>query len=166
MISFVEPVSPTRGKTFLTLYWCASSRTSVMASRARVTLNPCSVSLAGGRLNAAGGGHSSDNNVGNASRLELVFKICGCEGAPASLGDQQIVRLLVELRQKVRPALGKGWIAARTLLRPARRTACHIDQHDWKILRPENIEQCARAADNIADGMHEVSIDDAPSAGR
>src|SRR5579863_6651366 len=39
-ISCAGPVSPTRGKTFRMLYWCASSRTSVMASIARVTLNP------------------------------------------------------------------------------------------------------------------------------
>src|ERR1035438_6211595 len=42
MISCVDPVSPRRGKTFPMLYSCASSRTSVIASSARVTLNPCS----------------------------------------------------------------------------------------------------------------------------
>src|ERR1039457_6231394 len=42
MISFVDPVSPTRGKTFRMQYSCASSRRSVIASSARVTLNPCS----------------------------------------------------------------------------------------------------------------------------
>src|SRR6201996_9060025 len=41
-MSWVEPVSPSRGKTLARLYSCASGRTSVMASRASVTLNPCS----------------------------------------------------------------------------------------------------------------------------
>src|ERR1035438_10213007 len=41
-MSRVEPVSPSRGKTLARLYSCASGRTSVMASRASVTLNPCS----------------------------------------------------------------------------------------------------------------------------
>src|SRR5580704_8482007 len=42
MISCVDPVSPTRGKTFLMPYTCASSRKSVIASSARVTWNDCS----------------------------------------------------------------------------------------------------------------------------
>src|ERR1700733_9319465 len=41
-MSWVEPVSPSRGKTLARLYSCASARKSVMASRASVTLNPCS----------------------------------------------------------------------------------------------------------------------------
>src|ERR1700728_2729651 len=41
-MSWVEPVSPSRGKTLARLYACASGRKSVMASRASVTLNPCS----------------------------------------------------------------------------------------------------------------------------
>src|ERR1035437_6481618 len=42
MISSVDPVSPRRGKTLLMLYSCASARISVIASSARVTLNPSS----------------------------------------------------------------------------------------------------------------------------
>src|ERR1700722_7679472 len=41
-MSWVEPVSPSRGKTLARLYACASERTSVMASRSSVTWNPCS----------------------------------------------------------------------------------------------------------------------------
>src|ERR1700733_13548938 len=41
-MSSVEPVSPSRGKTLVRLYSCASGRASVMASSASVTLNPCS----------------------------------------------------------------------------------------------------------------------------
>src|ERR1700690_2476172 len=41
-MSWAEPVSPSRGNTLRRQYSCASGRTSVMASRASVTLNPCS----------------------------------------------------------------------------------------------------------------------------
>src|ERR1700689_2805884 len=41
-MSWVEPVSPSRGKTLARLYSCASARPSVMASTASVTLKPAS----------------------------------------------------------------------------------------------------------------------------
>ena len=90
-------------------------------------IEPLLVGLAGGCLNAAGCSHSSHNNLGNASRLELAFKIRGSECAPASLGDDKIARLLIQLRQKVGPSLGKRCVDAQTLYRPARRTSRHID---------------------------------------
>jgi hypothetical protein len=41
------------------------------------------------------------------------------------------------------------------------RTSRNINQHDWKFLRTESIDQRARAADNVADRMNEVSTGDA-----
>ncbi len=113
------------------------------------------------RLNANRCRHSSHNHLGNASRLELAFKIRCCECAPASLGDDNIARLLIQLRQKVGPSLGKRHVAARTLLRPARRPSRHIDQYDWKVLRTKNIDQRARPINDLADGRSEIPADDA-----
>jgi len=87
--------------------------------------------VAGGCLNASGCRHSSHNHLGSASRLELAFKIRCCQHAPASLGDDNIARLLIQLWQEFGPSLGKRRVAARTLLRPVRRPSRHIDQHDW-----------------------------------
>ena len=143
------------------LYSCASSRRSVIASSASGHIEPMLVGLARGCLNSNGRRHSRHNHLGNASLLELVFKIRRCECAPASLGDDNIARLLIQLRQKVGPSLGKCRVAARTLLRPSRRPARHVDQHDWKVLRTENIYQRARPIDDLADGMNEVSVDNA-----
>ena len=61
-------------------------------------VEPLLVGLASGCLNAAGCHHSRHYNLGNASRLELAFKIRCCECAPASLGDDNIARLPIQLR--------------------------------------------------------------------
>jgi hypothetical protein len=37
----------------------------------------------------------------------------------------------------------------------------HIDQHDWEFLRTENVDQRPRPVNDVADGMNEVSDDDA-----
>jgi hypothetical protein len=60
-------------------------------------VEPLLVGLASGCLNANGCRHTSYNNLGNASRLKLVFKIRGGERAPASLGDDNIARLPIQL---------------------------------------------------------------------
>jgi len=117
------------------------------------------VGLARRRLDATGGHHSGHNHLGNASRLELTFKIRCCECAPTSLGDDDIARLLIQLRQEVGPALGKRCAAAWTLFRPAWRPSRHIDQHDWEFLRTKNIDQRPRPVDDLADGMDEMPID-------
>jgi len=60
-------------------------------------VEPLLVGLASGCLNAAGCHHSRHNHLGNASRPELAFKIRCCECAPASLGDDDIARLPIQL---------------------------------------------------------------------
>lgn len=106
-------------------------------------MEPLLVGLPRRCLNAYRCRHSSYNHLGNASRLELAFQIRCCERAPASLRDDNIARLPIQLRQKVGPSLGKRYVAARTLLRPARRPSRHIDQYDWEVLRVKNIDQSA-----------------------
>ena len=64
-------------------------------------VEPLLVGLASGCLNADGCHYSSHNNLGNASHFELGLKIRGCECAPTTLGDGNITRLPIQLRQKV-----------------------------------------------------------------
>ena len=148
MISCVDPVSPRRGKTFLMLYSCAILAGIGHRIECEGHVEPLLVGLACRRLNATRCRHSGHNHLGNASRLELVFKIRRCECAPASLGDDDIARLPIQLRQKIGPPLGKRYAAARTLFRPARRPSRHIDQYDGKLLRTENIDQGTRSVDD------------------
>ena len=103
-------------------------------------VEPLLVCLAGSCLNASGCHHSRDNNLSNASRVEVAFKIRFCECAPASLGDDNIARLPIQLGQEIGPSFDKCLAAARTLFRPAWRPSRYIDQCDWEVLRTENID--------------------------
>ena len=93
-MSWVEPVSPSRGKTLARLYSCASGRTSVIASGAKVTFDP-SHGLSGSGFDTGSGCHARDNDLSDPVGLQLRLQIRTRKGSPCPLRYHDIAGLAI-----------------------------------------------------------------------
>jgi len=62
------------------------------------------VSLSGSGLDTDGSGESADDDPGDAAFLKAFCQVGVVESAPGVLGDRLVAGLLLEFREKVRPA--------------------------------------------------------------
>ena len=107
----------------------------------------------GGRLDPGTGRDPGQHDLGDTALAQQRVQRGAVERAPGLLGHQQIIRLLVHLRDDVGPVRRRS--ERRTAdVSAAGRDARHVDQHDWEAVPAEGRGQVRRPLDGVIDGGH------------
>ena len=118
MISWVVPVSPSRGKIPSDAVDVSLWARICHGVHGQGDVEPAFVGLACGRLDTEAGGDASDHDLRNIQVLQVLLQARIPERSPLLLCHRVVARLLVKLRDQIGPPCGKLAATATCSLRP------------------------------------------------